>query len=341
MPVRYTIVGAGAIGGTVGAYLARAGVDVELVDAVAVHVEAMRSRGLTVSGYGGGFTVPVRAMLPDQLTGPLETVLLAVKAQHTAAAIKDIAPLLPAGGCIVSLQNGLCERIIAGLVGQERTVGCFVNFSADYIEPGHIAYGGTGAFYVGELDGRASERVERLARDLAPWGKVQVTANIWGYLWGKLGYANMLFATALADADMADVIERYPALMVELAAEVYEVAAREGVVPEPFDAVRPSLYYPRSGRSQADVDAAIAELVRLRRSDGKTRSGIWRDLAVRRRRTEVDQQIGIVAQVGAGHGLPLPLTNRLVAMIHELEDDVRERSWANVAELDRLRQAGV
>ena len=337
--MRYTIVGAGAIGGTLGAYMTRGGEDVQLVDVVEPHVDRMRADGLTIRSNAETFTVPVRATTLAALTGPLDVVLLAVKAQHTEAAIQAIAPLLGAEGVVVSVQNGLCEKIIAPVIGAERTIGCFVNFSADYLEPGVIHYGGPGAFYLGELDGRITPRLEAIATGIRRWGKVTITDNIWGYLWAKLGYANMLFATAVVDADMADVIERYPALAVELATEAYEVAAAEGIRPEPFDAVEPALYFPRAGRNQAAIDQAIARLTALQRTNEKTRSGIWRDLAVRRRKTEVDQQIGLVAKIGASRGLALPLTNRLVEMIHQLENGQRDRGWANVIELDDLRRA--
>lgn len=338
--MRFTIVGAGAIGGTLGAYMVRGGEDVELVDVVEPHVRKMAADGLTIRAFDETFTVPVRARTLAELTGPLDVVLLAVKAQHTREAIEALAPLLAADGCVVSVQNGLCEKIIAPVVGEARTVGCFVNFSADYLEPGLIHYGGPGAFYLGELDGSMTARLDRIAAGIRRWGKVTLTQNIWGYLWAKLGYANMLFATAVVDADMADVIERYPELAVELATEVYTVAAAEGIKPEPFDAVEPQLYFPRERRDQAAIDAAIARLTALQRTNEKTRSGIWRDLAVRHRKTEVDQQIGLVAAIGAGHGMALPLTNRLVAMIHELEDGRRQRGWHNVVELDELRRAG-
>ncbi len=337
--MQVTIVGAGAIGGTIGAYLSRAGEQVCLVDRDEAHVSAMRADGLTIRGFAETFTVPVSACTPDRLSAPLDVVLLAVKSQHTAEAIESILPLLTAGSAVVSLQNGLCERLIAELIGTERTVGCFVNFSADYLEPGVVAYGGPGSLYLGELDGRDSPRVRALQRLLSRWGTVQITANIWGYLWGKMGYANMLFATALADETMAEVIDRYRALMVELACEVYEVAAREGVRPEPFDNVEPALYYPRERRDPAAIGRSLDDLVQRRRRDLKSKSGIWRDLAVRRRKTEVDQQIALAAQVGARHGLSMPLTNRLVAMIHDLEAGRRPMAWSNLDELDALRHA--
>jgi 2-dehydropantoate 2-reductase len=333
-----TIVGAGAIGGTVGAYLARAGVPVCLVDQDAAHVAAMRGQGLTIRGFAETFTVPVDAATPAELAGPLDTVLLAVKAQHTEQALEAIVPLLSADSAVVSLQNGLCERTIAGIIGAERTVGGFVNFSADYIEPGVIAYGGPGSLYLGELDGQESARVRTLRQLLSAWGEVKITANIWGYLWGKMGYANMLFATAPADETMADVIDRYRPLMVELAAEIYAVAAREGVRVEPFDNVEPAAFYPRQNRRAEIIEPSFDQLVARRRRDLKTKSGIWRDLAVRRRKTEVDQHIVLVAEIGAGHGLPMPLTRALVTMIHDLEDGRRVMSWDNIDELDALRR---
>jgi 2-dehydropantoate 2-reductase len=338
--VDITIVGAGAIGGTMGAYLVRSGEHVRLVDRDRDHVEAMNRRGLTIQAFNETFTVPVEACTPDDLTGPLDVVFLAVKAQHTEEAVRPLLPHLSPESAIVSLQNGLCEGVIAKLAATERTVGCFVNFSADYLEPGLITYGGAGSLYLGELDGRDSGRVRALQRVMEHWGSVQVTDNIWGYLWGKMGYANMLFATALADETMADVIDRYRPLMIELATEVYEVASLEGVSPEPFDNVDPSLYYPRESRDPDAINRSLDDLVGRRRRDLKVKSGIWRDLAVRHRKTEVDQQIGLVAEVGRRHGLEMLLTARLVDMIHDLEDGRRQMSWKNLEELDRLRVPG-
>jgi 2-dehydropantoate 2-reductase len=315
----------------------RGGQSVRLVDRDRDHVEAMRSRGLTIQGFDETFTVPVRAATPDELEGPLDVVLLAVKAQHTREAVAQLLPHLTPESSIVSVQNGLCERVIAEMAGAGRTVGCFVNFSADYLEPGLITYGGSGSLYLGELDGRDSERVRAMKAAVAPWGEAKITNNIWGYLWGKMGYANMLFATALADETMADVVDRYRPLMIELAAEVYEVAALEGVTPEAFDNVEPSLYYPRELRDPEAIERSLDRLVAWQRGNLKTKSGIWRDLAVRHRKTEVDQQIGLVAEIGRSHRLEMPLTSALVEMIHDLEDGRRQMSWANVDELDRLR----
>lgn len=336
--MKFTVVGAGAIGGTIGAYLVRGGEEVTFVDSAREHVQAMQAKGLTIRGYAETFTIPVKALHSEELTGPLDVVLLAVKAQHTEAAVRSVLHLVGPETAIVSLQNGLCEQTISALVGVARTVGAFVNFSADYLEPGLIHYGSTGALYLGELDNRVSERVQAIGKALGHWGTVHLTDNIWGYLWGKLGYANVLFATALADETMADVVDRYRELAVELFCEVYEAAQREGIRVEAFDAIQPALYYPREGQDWHAIHSSLDAMIRWMRGSQKTKSGIWRDLAVRKRRTEVDQQIALAAAAGAKHGLAMPLTRQVIEMIHELEQGARQMSWENLDALESTRR---
>src|SRR5438445_6805336 len=239
LSMRYTVFGAGAIGGTVGAHMVRGGESVLFVDSDVDHVRAMQHRGLTIRGFAETFTVPVEATTPDALPNSLESVLLSVKAPATEDAVRSFTDRLAPEGCVVSLQNGLNELVIARLVGQQRTVGAFVNFSADYLEPGLIHFGGRGAFVLGELDGAITPRIQQLRDGLGHWGNVQVTDNIWGYLWGKQAYGVMLFATALTNDSMGDAIDRHRDVTVELAREVLRVAAALGVRPLGFDGFEP------------------------------------------------------------------------------------------------------
>ena len=115
---------------------------------------------------------------------------------------------------------------------------------------------------------------------------------------------------------------------------MYEAAEAEGIRLEPFDNVEPYLYYPRSGQSWEKIDASLDALVSVMRRSEKQKTGVWRDLAVRKRKTEVDQHLGASAAAGASHGLAMPLTHRLIAMIHDIEDDRRVMSWTNIDELE-------
>ena len=301
----YVVVGAGAIGGTVGARLARRGHDVVFADVDAEHVAAMNDQGLSVEGPVEEFTVAARAVHPHDLPDGLGRVLLAVKAHDTESAVASVAPRLAPDGFVVSLQNGLNEPAIAEAVGAARTVGAFVNFGADYIGPGRIFVGGRGTFRVGEIDGSRSERVVQLAGNL---DDAEVTDNILGFLWAKEAYGAMLFATAISDLSIADALEepRYRPLYLRLADEVLACATAR---PEAFDGFDP-----------ADLDGSIERLVAFNRRSAKTHSGIYRDLAVRKRRAET-------AMFDAIEG---PLLSRTLALVHEIEEGRRVCEVANL-----------
>src|SRR5712692_7762052 len=291
--MEYTVFGAGAIGGTVGAHMARGGETVLFVDREIEHVRAMREHGLTIRGFAETFTVRVQATTPEALPDRLETVLLACKAPATEEAVRSFKDRLAPDGCVVSLQNGLNELQIARIVGEQRTIGAFLNFSADYLEPGLIHFGGRGAFYIGELDGSTTPRIQQLRQALGHWGNVQVTDNIWGYLWGKQAYGAMLFATALTNDSMGDAIDQHRAVVVDLAREVLSVAAALGRTPLGFDGFEPEAI---GSADRAVVDASLERLIGVRRGDEKTHSGVWRDMAVRKRRTEVDAHFGLIVE---------------------------------------------
>jgi 2-dehydropantoate 2-reductase len=326
----YTVFGAGAIGGTVGAHMVRGGESVLFVDQDRDHVQAMQAHGLTIKGFDEIFSVPVSATTPDALPDRLETVLLAVKAPATEGAVRSFADRLAPDGCVVSLQNGLNELVIAKLVGEQRTVGAFVNFSADYLEPGLIHFAGRGTFVIGELDGSITPRLHQLQQALGHWGNVQTTDNIWGYLWGKQAYGAMLFATALTNDSMADAIDQHRQVSVDLAREVLRVAAAQDITPLGFDGFEPEAI---GSADRSEVNASLDRLIAIRHTDEKTHSGVWRDMAVRKRRTEVDAHFLPIVDLAQQFGLEVPLLQRMIEMIHEVEDGRRAFSGANLDEL--------
>lgn len=338
---RMLIWGAGAIGGTLGAYLARAGHDITLVDAVADHVAAINRSGLRITGPIADFTVRAPAFTPDTLRGEWDTIVLATKAQHTDVATRALLPHLTENGCVVSAQNGLNELTIAAIAGERRTVGAFVNFGADYLEPGVIHYGGRGTIRIGEVFGPDAERSKssRVSAVCQAWRDFDehaaVTDNLWGYLWGKEAYGAMLFANALTGDSIADGLARpeHRDVYIAIAREILAVANARGVRAESFDGFDPNAYLP--GASAGSAERSLDALVVHNRKSAKTHSGIWRDLAVRKRTTEVDAQLGIVVELGReAAGVPTPLTARVVELIHEIERGERQMSLDNCAALE-------
>jgi 2-dehydropantoate 2-reductase len=329
--------GAGAIGGTIGAYLKRAGHDIVFVDVVPEHVAAINATGLAIEGPVETFTVKAPAFTPDKLTGRFDRILLCVKAQHTEGAAKALLPYLTKDGMVVSAQNGLNELTISRIVGPARTMGAFVNFGADYLDPGRVIYAGRGAVVLGEIDGKMTQRLKalhQLMRDFEP--DAVATDNIWGYLWAKLGYGAMLFATALTNDSIADALAlpQYFDLWYALGCEVMAVAKDEKVRPLGFNGFEPEAFV--AGADRALTERSIDTMVAHNRKSAKSHSGVWRDLAVRKRRTEVDAQIAIIADIAEKHGLKAPITRRLVALIHDIEDGRRPLERTN---LDRLAEA--
>ncbi len=337
MPI--TVYGAGAIGGITGAALARAGHDVLLVDSAVSHVEAINASGLTVERAGAAIITRVPAITPAGLGRGLSVVLLAVKSHHTEEALAELAPRLAPDGVIVSLQNGLSEERIADAVGPARTVGCLVNWAADWVGPGRILHGGRGAFVLGELDGRRTARVEELARLLAVVEPTQVTDNVLGYKWSKVVYASLLFATAVVDAHVYEVVERgggVPEALCALVGEGLAVADKAGIRIDAFDEFDPALCRAALAGDSGALRRAMAMTAEHYRANTKTRTGVWRDLAVRRRKTEVDGLVGVLAAKGEALGVAMPLTRRLIDIIHDIEDGRRPMAWANLDPLVTL-----
>jgi 2-dehydropantoate 2-reductase len=319
--------------------LTRAGHDVLLVDVHEEHVAALQRDGLTVEDARGNWRVPVKAATPAAVRGPLDLVLLAVKAQATPTALDRLVPHLTDASVVVSVQNGLNEEVIAERIGATRTVGCLVNWAADWIGPGRILFGGSGSFVVGELDGRMTPRVRDLADLLSAVMPTGTTDNVWGCLWAKVCLAALLFATALTDETVYDVVERpFPTqrMLVLLVAEAMAVAEASGVRLVAFDEYDPALYRNGAAGDRAAIEEAMTIVARFYRRHTKVKTGVWRDLAVRKRKTEVDSQLGVVTAKARRVGVPTPLLDRVIAMIHDLESGRRSMGWENLDELVAL-----
>ena len=331
---RILVWGAGAIGGTVAGYLQRAGFDITAVDSDANHVRAIRARGLAITGPIETFTHPLPAFEPGEVSGEWDTVFLCVKALHTDAAARQIAPHLAADGAVVSLQNGFNEITIADVVGPARTMGAFINFGADVVEPGVVHYGGRGAVVLGELDGRMTDRLARIHGALLAFEPAAVTTdNIWGYLWGKMGYGSLLFASALTSASIVDVLDAREArgVLTALAREVMTVAAAERTTVMGFNGYDPRAFGPEG--TAEEIDASFAAMVAFNRRSAKTHSGVWRDIAVHHRKTEIDAQFAPLLAVARRHGIATPHVDRLVSVMREVESGGRPQAWDNLARI--------
>jgi len=335
------IYGAGAIGGCVGAYMVRAGEDVLFVDVMQAHVDAMNQQGLRLTGHDA-LHVAAKACTPSQLSGPLGLVFLAVKSQHTDAALDTLLPLMGPDTTIVSLQNGMNGPDIAARVGQDRVVAGFVSFPADWQAPGCIEHGGAGSIWIGELDGRPSERLERIRHLLSHSVTAHVTDNIVGYLWAKQINCSLLFAQATTNETFADLYSnpQYQPLLIELLREGVDVALADGITLPALGPLDLMKFRSTPDASLAEAVGVLDRFAAFWRPRVKQRSGPWRDIAVRKRPTEVDYMVGWVIAEGRRLQKSLPLNEMLVQMIKQIEQGERTQGLHNLDELEARRISG-
>src|SRR5581483_5233418 len=197
--MKFCIYGAGAIGGLLGAHLARIGEEVTLI-ARGPHLAAMREKGLKVSGHSGAFTVTPRATDNPAEAGPQDYVIVALKAHSVPPVAEQMKPLLGPKTAVVMAVNGVPWWYFHGLegplkdqrvpmvdpgdqqwrhIGPDRVIGCVVYPAAEVVAPGEIQHVENDRFSLGEPDNARSERVLALSKTLASAGfKAPVKTDI-------------------------------------------------------------------------------------------------------------------------------------------------------------------
>lgn len=150
----------------------------------------------------------------------------------------------------------------------------------------------------------------------------------------------MTFATALVNADVAGVFEseRNRRVIVTLLDESIRIPVSEGAKLEGFDGYEPSLMLPESAEELKAATDSLAEMGKHYWQQEKRRTGVWHDLAVRKRKTEIDARVGELIKIGKEKGLEMPLNEALFRMIKEIEDGKREMRWENLDELARIME---
>lgn len=337
--MRFLIIGGGAVGGSFAAGLIRAGYEVLIVEADAAHVAAMCEGGLRIEGREV-FSVKPCALTPDGLDEAMagrkaDVIVLAVKSQHTASALQPAVPYLDEDGVVLTMQNGLNPYDVAEMVGARRTLAAAINqMNTDYLEPGLIMFGGPGTIHVGELDGSVSPRLETLTRIIRDTyvTNTHATSNMAGYLWGKVALSVILFASALTDDLVADTLAdpRNMALLANATAEVIAIGEAEGVHFHAFDGYEPEVMRFSTPRDWPGIRRSLDAVAAKYRVSPKPRTGIWRDLKIRRRKTEADGQLLPLFAIAERIDASLPITKALLDLVHEMEDGKREMGPDNL-----------
>ena len=327
--MRVAVIGAGAIGGTIAALLARAGHEVQVV-ARGEQLAALRSTGLQLTGGWGEFTVLLDAV--DSLTICPDIAFLTTKAQDARVALHANAELL-IGIPVVVVQNGL-EGITSARRAAPRSdiVGALALYAASYLSPGVITVTTTGPTFLG---GPALPALYA-SKILGAGMPVELTDNFEGAQWTKLIVNHVNGLSAATGLSVQEVIadRQLRAIMTETMREAVRVARASGIEFAPLQGL--------SHRTLSALDrlpASVGQLLPLlmrRRMGSRPNPGSTLQSIRRGQPTEIDYLNGAVVQRGAVLGVPTPVSTELVELVHEVEKRGEFIPTATV--IERMRQ---
>jgi 2-dehydropantoate 2-reductase len=336
MGPKIAIVGAGAVGGYVGAHMVQAGEDVAFIDPWPEHVAHMRAHGLRVTHAreAAEFSVPVRALHvtdAQQLAKekPVDIAFVCMKSYDTAWATMLIRQYLAPDAYVVSLQNCMNEETIAGIVGWGKTLGCIASsITVNLPSPGHIhrgaGKGGTAhtVFRAGEVHGRITERAEAVCRLVGYADSAKVTGNLWGERWSKL-VANVMGngLSACTGLPGSEILQSEPIrrFAERLGSEAIRVGQALGYELEEILHLPPETI----ARAGEGDEAAMRTCDEQRFKDGKRiaaeqRPSMGQDMQ-KGRRTEIEFLNGHVVREGEKVGIPCRANAVLTDIVKRVE----------------------
>lgn len=315
------VIGAGAVGGTLAAALDRAGRDV-VVTARGEHLEAIRRDGLLLTGGWGDHRARVTVL--ETLDERPDLAIIAVKAQDADRAVAENASALR-GTDVLVVQNGLggAERVAAALP-ESAVLGGLALYAASFLSPGRVAITTPGPTILGAVDAdRDAEGLARVASALGAAMPVTTTTNLVGAQWTKLIVNQVNALPAITGMSVQDVV-RVPVLRQVMTASMREavvVARARGVRFEPMSGLGEGLL---TVFSMAPLRwAEILPQQMARRMGSTPNPGSTLQSIRRGQPTEIDHLNGAVVAEGRAVGLPTPVNERLVALVHEVESTGR------------------
>lgn len=319
--MRTAIYGAGSLGTILGAYISRAGVEIELINRNKAHVEALQARGAQVVGTVE-FCQQVKAYTPDKMSGKYDIIFLMTKQQHNASVVAMLKDFLAKDGVMVTFQNGLPEMQLAEILGEERVLGCTVAWGATMQGPGVCELTSSPdalSFSLGAISATPNRHFSFVKGLLEKMGTVDVEENFIGTRWSKLlinaAFSGMSAVLGCTFGEAAG--ERKSRRVVQLLIkECIDVCAAAGIRIEPVqgkDIVKLLDYNNPLKRAFSLFIIPIAI-----RKHAKLKASMLQDIE-KGKLTEVDAINGAVSAFGRKVGCPTPMNDMVVEIIHRIE----------------------
>jgi 2-dehydropantoate 2-reductase len=318
---RIAVIGAGAIGCTLGALLKRAGQDVTLIGRPE-QVAAIRKCGLQLDGALGKFIVQVP--VAGQLDFRPVLALLAVKIQDVLPAVQTNLPLLT-DVPLVTLQNGVgSDDLVAGLLPPHQIVSAVASIIATYLTPGSITIVSPGSLLIGHPFAATEQLLPMVAELLNQAIPTEISSNIRGAQWFKLLINVNNALPAITNFTMQEVYKDpyLSQLAIRLIREGLAVVQRAGIKLESLPDVSVALFR-MLGRLPVRLAARLASMKIRRAASTLPWLGSTLQSLRRHRSTEIDYLNGEIVHLGAETGVPTPLNAIVVEMVHRVEKQGR------------------
>ena len=300
--MKIVIMGTGAMGSLFGGHLALSEEEVWLVGIRKEQIDAIRSAGLIVEEKGKQQIIRVNATSNVASVGKADLIIFFIKTYHTEKAVSDALVLQKEDTVFLTLQNCLGnEEVICKRVERKNVMLGVTNHGATLLGPGHIRHAGRGKTYIGELDGKVTDRVKQIAQVFNKAGiETEVTPTIYDLVWDKffinIGINALTALTGLKNGQLLDYPETLK-LMETLVSEAVEVARRKGIRIEedPIDKVK-----------------AVAQATR------ENRSSMGQDFDYRRE-TEINAINGAIVREAERLGIRVPYNQTITDLVKVIE----------------------
>lgn len=319
--MRIAIYGAGSLGTILGAFISKAGVEIELINRNKAHIEALQAKGARIEGTLH-FVQPVIAYTPEAMSGKYDIVFLMTKQQHNAEVITLLKEYLTPDSVLVTFQNGLPEMQIASLLGEERVLGCTVAWGATMQSPGVCELTSEPdalSFSLGSISEKRSKHFDKVKKLLELMGHVDVEENFLGTRWSKL-LINAAFSgmSAVLGCTFGEAAKPHASrhIIQTLIKECIDVCKKGDIHIEPVqgkDIVKLLDYNNLIKKSFSFLIIPIAI-----RKHAKLKASMLQDIE-KGKLTEVDAINGAVSAYGRQIGCPTPMNDCVVDIIHRIE----------------------
>lgn len=338
--MKLAILGCGAMGTVLGAYMTKNGCPVDMIDSYQAHVDALNAKGAHIVGTVD-MVVPVKAITPEQMDGIYDIVFLFTKQLTNSEVLTKLLPHLGPDSTVCTLQNGVPEPFVAEYVGQARTVGGTVLWGATFQSPGvseltqdisksdHL-------FEIGEMDGSIGERIRTVAAALEHMGPTKVSDSLMASRWGKLvNNACMSGMSAVCGCTFGEVLDDPVscACLSYLGREVKECCEAEGYqLPHLLGMPTPPDYL--ALKDQAMFDESQRRFLEMYEGLRPAKASMLQDLE-KGRLTEVRMINGYVCQTGDKHGIDTPFNDKVVEIVSKIEEGKLPLDKSNLELFDK------